>query len=739
MTRRLLRTGAVVALLASALGAAASPASDLYGNVGPGGSVSGLADRYPLSHYALDQHFSAVKASLTGGIDASGVPAMIAFFLANLLWQITAFCANAVITLFSFAFSLDLLNGSPATGGAGALAPISDAISSLYAHTFGTPWMAIAVTLTGCWAMWHALVQRRYTETAGALGMSLIFCVMALAIVTRPDQTIGQASRLTNQLSIAFLSATAHGELTSGDQARRAAADQLFALLIYRPWVALNFGGTEHCIRDGTGDADHDPEPLPVRPLATSANEDARLRDQLQTAGHVESASKACVENTARYPRHFPAYAPGSDDRDAEYEALNHADSDRLPDSDPTKHTATYQPAVIDKPVTDAMEKGGQDQRLLLALLITVGELGALLLLGSLAVSVVLAQVIVLLLACFAPVALVAAIVPGRGHRAFTSWAGLLAQYVVRKAAYSLVLAIVLAVLSALQDATTNLGWLLSFGLQALLLWTVYLQRHALAGQLTSTLTGDQPHRDAQLRRLLGLRAAQRTITHARRRHPTPTTRTDQPAAIAHQFAERTRPRRPPSRLARRSPSSTMCRRRSLWSTATVKSDGPVASRPNDRPNLAGTATLTARPQTPAAISQPRHDPLTTRAPRDPPSSLLMPCPPNAPTGHRPLPQRTNQRGDRAGDHTQRPPTRATPPNHHPTSQAPRRRRRIAPPTSSVRSTKSWPAIARVYTQPLGTPSLHSGARLTTRLPAPGRSWREQRCSGRRGRGARVP
>ena len=368
--------------------------------------------------------------------------------------------------------------------------------------------------------------------------MSLIFCLLALAIVTRPDQTIGQASRLTNQLSIAFLSATAHGELTSGDQARRAAADQLFALLIYRPWVALNFGGTEHCIRAGTGDADHDPQSLPVRPLATSANEDARMRDQLQTAGHVESASKACVENTARYPRHFLAYAPGSDDRDAEYEALNHADSDRLPDSDPTKHTATYQPAVIDKPVTDAMEKGGQDQRLLLALLITVGELGALLLLGSLAVSVVLAQIIVLLLACFSPVALVAAIVPGRGHRAFTSWAGLLAQYVVRKAAYSLVLAIVLAVLSALQDATTNLGWLLSFGLQALLLWTVYLQRHALAGQLTSTLTGDQPHRDAQLRRLLGLRAAQRTITHARRRHPTPTTATGQPAAGAHQFAD---------------------------------------------------------------------------------------------------------------------------------------------------------------------------------------------------------
>jgi hypothetical protein len=242
------------------------------------------------------------------------------------------------------------------------------------------------------------------------------------------------------------------------------------------------------------------------------------------------------VENTARYPQHFLAYAPGSDDRDAEYAALNHADPDRLPDSDPAKHTAAYQPAVVDKPVTDAMEKGGQDQRLLLALLIAVGELGALLLVGSLAVSVVLAQVVVLLLACFSPVALIAAIVPGRGHRAFTTWAGLLARYVVRKAAYSLVLAVVLAVLGALQDATTNLGWLMSFGLQALLLWTVYLQRHALAGQLTSTLTGDQPHGDAQLRRLLGLHAAQRTITHARRRHRTPTA-APRPASGVHEPA----------------------------------------------------------------------------------------------------------------------------------------------------------------------------------------------------------
>ena len=48
------------------------------------------------------------------------------------------------------------------------------------------------------------------------------------------------------------------------------------------------------------------------------------------------------------------------------------------------------------------MEEGGQYQRLLLALVLFVGELGAFLLLGSLSVGVILAQVLLLLLLAFA-------------------------------------------------------------------------------------------------------------------------------------------------------------------------------------------------------------------------------------------------------------------------------------------------------------------------------------------------
>ena len=54
----------------------------------------------------------------------------------------------------------------------------------------------------------------------------------------------------------------------------------------------------------------------------------------------------------------------------------------------------------------------------------------------------------------------------------------------LRKVVYSLILAIVLAVCQALDDATSNLGWLLAFALQAAFLWTVFLQRNRLTRDL---------------------------------------------------------------------------------------------------------------------------------------------------------------------------------------------------------------------------------------------------------------
>ena len=487
----------------------AGAATDVWGNVGPAPQLGpgGIAGRYPLVNYSLDQHFDAVSASLTGGVDASGVPPMIAYFLASILWLITSFLASLLITLFGFAFGLDLVNGSQATGGAGALAPVARAIHSIYADVLGEPWLVLAVAVAGIWAMWKALVQRRYSETAGALALSLIYVVAALFFVAQPGTTIGSVSGWTNQMSGAFLSISSRGTPSNAREARKGAGEELFDLLVFKPWVVLNFGGLEHCVRAGTGDEDTDPVSVPVRPLASDPPRDATLARRLQDGTEVSADGKVCVNNAEKYAPRFLRYslgADGKDERDEEYEALNDGDASGLPDAERTG----YRLGVADKPATDAMEEGGQYQRLLLAIVLFVGELGAFLLLGALSIGVILAQVLLLLLLAFSPVALIAAVIPGRGHDFFKGWLEKLAGYLLRKAAYSLILAVLLAVTAALSSATAQLGWLMSFGLQSLFFWAVFLQRRTLAESLVGIATGPgAPGRDASLK-LLSLYAA---------------------------------------------------------------------------------------------------------------------------------------------------------------------------------------------------------------------------------------
>ena len=93
--------------------------------------------------------------------------------------------------------------------------PVSQAVHNIYTNTFGTPWLVAAFSIVALWAMWRALVQRRYTETAGALAVSLLYCVIGLGIVLQPQATIAPASNYANRMSAALLSLTSQGNLSS--------------------------------------------------------------------------------------------------------------------------------------------------------------------------------------------------------------------------------------------------------------------------------------------------------------------------------------------------------------------------------------------------------------------------------------------------------------------------------------------------------------------------------------------
>ncbi len=485
------RCGAVIfgfTLLLVLLAHPGALADDVYGNISPAPQLppGGWVGRYPVERYQLDQYFPAISVGFTSGVDASGVAPMIAYFGAEVIWLLTSFLANGVILLFGLAFNLNLLTGN-GTVGSGALTPISQAIHNLYAHTFGTPWLIAMVTLVGCWAMWKALIQRRYTETASALVVSFVYFVLAIGIVTQPEKTITPAAKLSNELSTALLSLTNEGSVGSEEKAKTATSNQLFELLVLNPWTVLEFGGIEHCTAISHGKS----YSVAVRPLSSNPAQEPQLASQLENGTEVIGQHrKVCINNRNKYAAHFLAYPFQSSGRNSEHEALENGDNEDLPESDPGKTSGTYELDPADEPAAEAMGKGGQYERLLLAVVILAGEIGAYLLLGALALGVILAQILLLALLAFAPVALLVGIFPGRGHEFFRKWLGKLAGYLARKVIYSLILAVVLAVCSALDSATGNLGWLLAFSLQAAFLWTIFLQRNKLTQDLLSGTMG---------------------------------------------------------------------------------------------------------------------------------------------------------------------------------------------------------------------------------------------------------
>jgi hypothetical protein len=440
--------------------------SDVIGNISPESRLGAgaLVDRYPLSAFSLDY------STDVGITELDGVPPTIAHWAAAQIWSLWSFLIKSMIDLFAWAFSLDLLGVEP--GQHGALEPVADAITSIYENVLGEAWMAAAIVLAGIWGIWRALIQRRYTETLGALTVSVVFVVIALFFVYEPEKTVGTASRWTNELSLAFLAGANTGSLDDPAQAKRRVADQLYSTLIYEPWVVLQFGGLQHCV--DLDKRDDDGYPKPVGPHDPA-------RDVCRN--HLKQGQ----DGHGGYAQRFLRYPAGSDQREAEYEALR---SGEVPANERDGQFRGYEVDRSDSPAVDVQQEGGAFQRLTLALVFFVGSLGAVLLLGFLSLAVILAQVVALVVLGFAPVALVIGIFPGAGHDFFRNWLGKLGTALFIKALYSLVIAVVVAVSAALAASTTALGFLFAFGLQAIFFWAIFIYRKQITARLVGATTG---------------------------------------------------------------------------------------------------------------------------------------------------------------------------------------------------------------------------------------------------------
>ena len=325
--------------------------------------------------------------------------------------------------------------------------------------------MVVAILLAGIWGIWKALVQRRYTETAGALGTSVLFVVIALFFVYQPERTVGQAAQWTNTVSLAFLSGANRGSLDDPEQAKRQVADHLFQTLLYQPWVVLEFGGLAHCVDTDQRDPDGFPQPVAPDDPARDVCRDHITADRDGYGGYAER---------------FLRQPPGSKARAVEATAIRDGEVPFLIRA-AGRNPSPYKVDKADSPAVDIQQAGGAFQRLTFTVIVAIGAWGAVALLGFLSLAVILAQIIALVLLGFAPVALVIGIFPGQGHAFFRGWLSKLATAVFIKVLYSLVIAIVVAVSAALTASTGELGFLFAFGLQTIFFWALFLYRKQIS------------------------------------------------------------------------------------------------------------------------------------------------------------------------------------------------------------------------------------------------------------------
>lgn len=414
--------------------------TDLWSNLALGDHGSNAFDKYPLSYFQLDYH---VDVGIT---NPAGVAPMIAQFFAGMLFLAETWLMRTTISIFDWAFNLDIIGGS-----GGALKPISIATQSFY-YTTVLPLMAAAFIGFGIWVGYKAL-KRQHAETGSGIVRVIVLTTIALVLIYKPYDTIGRAFQYPNELSSAVV---------SGGQGSDNAPDRLFDVFVYKPWAVLQFGGLKVC---------------------TGAKQDS---DGFPMAATTRNPAKVChpvlhkgADGHGDYANRFLAYAPGSKARDDEYKALNHGEAPDTLQFDGIKIDKTDAPAV------DMMQAGGATQRLALTGVLALGTFGAVLLLGLLSCASLFAQLALLVLFGLTPVMVLIAALPG-AHGIFWSWARLIGYAIIAKLVYSVLLGIALKVSEATIMVFGDAHFFFAFLLQSLLFIGLIVCRKSMAGMFMS-------------------------------------------------------------------------------------------------------------------------------------------------------------------------------------------------------------------------------------------------------------
>jgi hypothetical protein len=296
------------------------------------------------------------------------------------------------------------------------------------------------------WGIYRGLAQRRTSEALSGLLATVLLMVAGLVVVSDPVGTVGRASELANQAALGIVSGATTGSTQRPARGFGEAMRRVFDQAVLRPWCALEFSDVRFCLANPREVIDSGDLP-----------DDPKVEAAYARAGTVADL--------------FLAFEPNGEDdvdqRNEIYEKWKDKDGDRL------------------QAVVRIQKEPSTGPRLALLAVIAIGQLGMVFLLGWLAMRLLGYGGLALALLLAAPVMLLAPALGDSGRGAFIAWAKRLAGALVAKAVYAVLLAVVLLSTGALAEID-SLGWIAVWLLQAVVWWTLFLQRDEIISLATA-------------------------------------------------------------------------------------------------------------------------------------------------------------------------------------------------------------------------------------------------------------
>lgn len=404
-------------------------------------SSSFVAAPAPTGNYGIDVNIDVGPL----GVGSGTLLTIVQDLFVTPIWNTLVWAVHALLVMLEWCYTLDLLDSSSLNSTVRVLHNTQASLTQ--------PWLAFVLASSSVLALYNGLIRRRIAETLGQALLTIAMMAAGLWVIVDPIGTIGSLGRLANEASLGTLSAVTDGVPENSPAALADSLRDTFVGTVRGPWCYLEFGDVRWCEDAGLLDAS-----LRRVALSGSSEGNGRLLREARTNSELFLA--------------FPVNGPI---RNSFKQAGSLLHAMCKGESVATCNGPMAAEAAF-------RTSSGTFPRMIGVVGIAIGVIGAMLMLGFIALRLLSSSVTSIFLLLLAPAAVLAPALGDGGRAVFLAWATKLLGAVTSKLLYSFLL----GVLFLMQRTLTSLqlGWWTEWLLLSAFWWGTFVKRHQLLSHI---------------------------------------------------------------------------------------------------------------------------------------------------------------------------------------------------------------------------------------------------------------